>query len=139
MAYYSGAFLLTLARWEGIAFPRELHTAASLFDLLSRDVALPPVEPPEDAQVRFWEERLREQREKREAVLKGFLAHHREKTAGCFTLCGYDPMNMWRQDDRLYCSTFLALKDDSGQTLCLPGEHLLEMVPGSPRQATAYL
>lgn len=53
------------------------------------------------------------------------------------TICGYDPMNMQRLGDKVYCAhfVFLSAGDDF---LKLEGETVLHMQPGSPNKVYAY-
>ncbi|MGN1019912.1 MAG: hypothetical protein ACI4O7_06035 [Aristaeellaceae bacterium] len=129
MSYDSGVCLLVLARQAGLPLPagREASVSAQLAAQVPA-VSPAPIAPEEVAR---WTAMLARRREQRQAVLDAFRAGRLRRLDGPFRLRGYDPMNMWRQDDSLYATGFLLLEDAAGQRLPLTGETLLTMEPGS--------
>lgn len=138
-AYESGALLLCLARESGVEPYHSLgHETRSIYEWLARTVPMENAGPPAPEACYFWEAKLREQREQRYMLLRRFRSLSRQTVQGSFRIQGYDPMNLWRQDDALYCSSFLSLSDEIGQTVQLFGESVLQMDPGDPYHACAY-
>lgn len=52
-------------------------------------------------------------------------------------ICGYDPMNMFRVGNMLYCSHFVFLQNESG-TIRLDGPVSVELQEGADRTVTGY-
>ncbi|MGN0971990.1 MAG: hypothetical protein ACI4OY_08540, partial [Aristaeellaceae bacterium] len=129
VSYDSGVCLLALARRAGL--PRPAGQEESISAQLAAQAASAfhaPLAPEETA---YWESVLAERRAARRAVLAGFRARPLRRLDGPFRLCGYDPMNMWRQDDSLYGTSFFLLQDGAGRQHPLTGETLLTMAQGS--------
>lgn len=138
-AYQSGALLLELTGESGVELYHSIgRETQSVYEYIARAVPMEDGDPPAPGACRFWEARLREQREGRYARLRRFYGAPRQTVQGTFQIRGYDPMNLWRQDDTLYCGTFLSLLDGGGKTVELPGESVLRMDPEDPHRARAY-
>ena len=76
-----------------------------------------------------------EDRTHHQAVAR-FLEQTPRYRAGPFRICGYDPMNQFAVDGKLFCTHFLALQDpNTGSILSLPGQSLLILTPGSAELA----
>ena len=132
MSYDSGVCLLSLARQAGLhlTMGRTESVSAQLV-AQAASVRLMPLAPEETA---YWAALLAQQREQRQTLLADFRARPLRQMTGPFLLCGYNPMNMWRQDDSLFGTSFFLLEDGAGWRLPLTGETLLTMAPGSDRQ-----
>lgn len=137
-AYDSGALLLFAARDAGLVLHHRLgEETRPVYELLAPQVEAAPL-PRFPADTAPWEALLKGRQEEREEILRAFLAAPHVKAEGEFTVCGYDPMNLWRQGELLYSSSYLCLQGPSGQVE-LPGRALLHMRPGSSDRADAYV
>ncbi len=125
LAYHTGSFLLLAARAAGLPFHHQIGDEARPVcrivaqALPAADPGTIPVDPvlaPLPAQ----------RREDRERILAAFWARSPRYTEGDFTITGYDPMNMWKLDSRIYGNHFWQLRDKrAGQTITLTGETVL--------------
>ncbi|MGN0745560.1 MAG: hypothetical protein ACI4ML_02665 [Aristaeellaceae bacterium] len=129
VSYDSGVCLLALARLAELPLPAGQEESISAQLAAQLPTASPAPLAPEEAA--YWASVLARQREQRRALLAGFRARPLRRLSGPFRLCGYDPMNMWRQDDSLYGTSFFLLEDGTGRQLPLGGETLLTMAHGS--------
>ena len=132
VSYDSGVCLLALARQAGLSLPAgQEESVSTQLAAQAASVRLMPLAPEETA---YWAALLAQQREQRQTLLADFRARPLRQMTGPFLLCGYNPMNMWRQDDSLFGTSFFLLEDGAGWRLPLTGETLLTMAPGSDRQ-----
>ncbi len=138
LAYDTGALLcLTLsdAAWDWRHAPGA--TDVPLFELVSADVAAAePALPPDDGALSSAAEThiLRKR-----ARFDAFLSQPLQTVTGVFDICGYDPMNMLRLDDRILCSHFVMLDEGMGrEPLFVNGPVLLHLQPDSVRRVIAY-
>ena len=74
-------------------------------------------------------------REKREKVSR--YIEHAEYTACRAVICGYDPMNMFRIDDIIYCGHFIFL-DKDGEDICINSQVALQMEKDSNVDVLGY-
>lgn len=81
---------------------------------------------------------LRKQRQQQNAEMAGFLQTTPRRVNGPFEICGYDPMNMWRQENILFSRGFVALKNAYGAITPMQGKVLLNMEAGSDHIAVDY-
>ena len=132
VSYDSGVCLLSLACQAGLPLPMgQTESVSAQLVAQAASVRLMPLAPEETA---YWAALLAQQREQRQTLLADFRARPLRQMTGPFLLCGYNPMNMWRQDDSLFGTSFFLLEDGAGWRLPLTGETLLTMAPGSDRQ-----
>lgn len=139
-AYDSGSLLLFAARREGLTLFHDIGgESRSVYDIL-----LPQI-PQADCPVSLdgemlapWIRVLSERTAQREQLIRAFLQEAHTTVNGCFRICGYDPMNLWREGNRLYSTSFLALAEETGNIITLTGRALLQMLPGSPDTVLAY-
>ena len=132
MSYDSGVFLLELARQAGLPLPTgQKESVSAQLAAQVPSVRPAPLLPEKTA---YWETLLTRRREQRKALLEDFRARSLRRLPGPFLLCGYDPMNMWRQDDSLYGTSFFLLQDGAGRQYPLTGKTLLTMAHGSERE-----
>jgi len=118
-----------------LQLPYTQEGTASICQLLAEEVSpeAPVGQPAEDG----LQELIDARRTEREAVLKAFWACSPKEVSGNFSITGYDPMNMWKQDGYIYGSHFWTLSNrDTGETVTLTGEAVLEA--GADRQITRY-
>ena len=137
MAYYTGALTLLSARRAGLDLRHPLPGQSQpLFSFLNR--LLPSVPPPPLSSEALEEAAALAEQEDRthhQAVAR-FLEQTPRYRAGPFRICGYDPMNQFAVDGKLFCTHFLALQDpNTGSILSLPGQSLLILTPGSTELA----
>lgn len=137
MAYYTGALTLLSARRAGLDLRHPLPGQSQpLFSFLNR--LLPSVPPPPLSSEALEEAAALAEQEDRthhQAVAR-FLEQTPRDRAGPFRICGYDPMNQFAVDGKLFCTHFLALQDpNTGSILSLPGQSLLILTPGSAELA----
>lgn len=145
-AYDSGTLLLFAARRQGISVFHDIGgETCPVYDVIRRQ--LPQV--PRTSQTRdpvsfcretldFWSGILSRRSAQRQAVIQAFLREEHTTVKGEFCICGYDPMNLWREGDILYSTSFLCLRDQDGEMVTLTGKVLLQMRSGSPDIADAY-
>lgn len=137
MAYYTGALLLLSARRAGLdlrhPLPGQTQPLFSFLDRLLPSVPPPPL--PSEALEEAAALAEQEDRTHRQAVAQ-FLEQAPPYRAGPFRICGYDPMNQFAVDGKLFCTHFLSLQDpNTGSTLSLSGQSLLILSPGSAEMA----
>lgn len=136
LTYFTGALTLIMAERLGMSWDHSIHNQSqSNFELLFKDLKASSevLEIPDD---------ITETMQKRQSELRAKI-ERAEKDAQSTTLnaetiiCGYEPMNMHRLGDKVYCSHFVFLKSGD-DFLNLDGEIVLNMVPGSPNQVLSY-
>ncbi len=72
----------------------------------------------------------------KEAKIAGHMAHALYVPCNAF-ICGYDPMNMFRVRDMVYCSHFVCL-DENGRTKAINNAVLLVLAEGSEQEVCGY-
>lgn len=142
-AYDSGSLLLFAARRHGLTLFHDIgNESRPVYEIVLQQLPRTlttdyPVSRGEET-LAPWSRLLSEQAARREALIQAFLQEAHITIEGCFRICGYDPMNLWRRRDTLYSTSFLCLLDQNGNTVTLTGKALLQMLPGSPDTACAY-
>ena len=131
-SYFSGALLLT-AHAAGIDFIHEIGTAVQpVYRLIEEALGLQrfseyTLPAPDPALVRLTEEEML----RRRSCIAYIQTRARVRTEGAFAICGYDPMNMWRQGQWLYGKNFWILREkESGRICTLTGPSLLRCEAG---------
>ncbi len=136
LTYFTGALTLIMADRLGMAWDHSIRNQSlSNYELLFKDIQASSemLEIPDD---------ITKNMQKRQADLRAKI-EKAETDAQTTTpnaetiICGYDPMNMHRLGDKIYCSHFVFLKSGD-DFLKLDGEIVLHMVPGSPDQVLSY-
>jgi len=57
-----------------------------------------------------------------------------------FVICGYDPMNMIKMNDKILCSHFIMLKSkDDDNTVFFQGPVMLNLEKGSANRVLSYI
>ena len=125
LAYYTGTLLLLGAQKAGLSLFHEIGEEKRPVCELLKDKLLPgavgTVQPFPQG-----EALLEEQRKSRETVLSSFFDRGPQYRPGHFTITGYDPMNLWLLEDKLYGSHFWVLKNrGGGETIQLLGPTVL--------------
>ena len=68
--------------------------------------------------------------------IREFVDQSQYKKCQAF-ICGYDPMNMFRLGDRIYCSHFIAL-EENGEVKTITSEVVLQLAEGSAQNVIGY-
>ena len=138
-AYDSGALLLCSTIRAGLD-PTHLigRETRPVYELLAPQIESAPVPAVSPAQLSHWRELLQARQDERSRLLDTFLSGPRAEIPGPFTVIGYDPMNLFRQGEWLYSSSYLCLSGPSGK-IELTGDALLRMAPDSLNHAVSYL
>lgn len=139
--YASGALFLYVLREAGEHIPTDLARKESVFDLALAQIgaepapaSLPEGEPAATAEL------LDAELKSRRARIDAFANGAGERITGRWRITGYDPMNMLRDEDRILCSTFIALTDrETGEEKCFMGSTLLRMERGAENLVEAYV
>ncbi len=131
LCYYTGTVLcLTLERLHRPLY--NLFSGASLYEQNRPTDALCFEAPEVPALAALFTERLKEQQSTLAAHRQAHPFHPCEAA-----ICGYDPMNMFRLDQWLYCSHFLFIRQD-GAAQQLHGPVLAQLAPGSDHRIIGY-
>lgn len=136
MSYYTGSMLCLALSETDTSFYHEIgKESLSLFELISREV--PPKYTsilPSPILVRMLEESHRQ----KEESLSSFLHTNLNYTSVQASICGYDPMNMWKLGDYLFCSHFVLLECDSWTEKFLKGPVALLVSDNCNHQIKGY-
>lgn len=133
MCYYSGAVFFLCLEMSDIPVRNDFTGSATAYESVSIDISGVSVDVSPS-----------------ETVERGFLAYKKKKEAAvaahtansAYTecrarICGYDPMNMLRSGDLIYCSHFVFLKcGDEIKRILFPV--VLKVAPGSDRDVIGY-
>lgn len=137
-AYHSGTLLLTAAAEQGLAFSHSVgRETRPVYDLIAGQI--PAGDPPARPPLAPWQALLQGQRERRQHQLQEFLHCPHRAVTGQYSVCGYDPMNLWREEDLLFSTSYLALRGEGQDPIELQGQALLYMVPGSAHRCRGYV
>ena len=136
LTYFTGALTLIMAERLGMAWDHSIRNQSQTnYELLFKDIQA-------SSEVHEIPDDITKNMQKRQADLRAKI-EKAETDAQTTTpnaetiICGYDPMNMHRLGDKIYCSHFVFLKSGD-DFLKLDGEIVLHMVPGSPDQVLSY-
>lgn len=137
-AYHSGTLLLTAAAEQGLVVSHPIgRETRPVYDLIAGQIpagTLPACPP-----LTLWQALLQGQRERREHQIQEFLRRPHRTVTGQYSICGYDPMNLWREEDLLFSTSYLALRGEEPEPVELPGQALLYMLPGSAHRCRGYV
>jgi len=120
MSYFTGAVLCLALKKMGVGFYHCLSASCSLFEVISdKDI-------------------IADDFEKYYAIKKAkfddFLSTNTTVIEKSAKITGFDPMNMWRMGDHIFCARFISLDGES-----MPGPVMLNMVPGSEREVVSII
>lgn len=139
--YDSGLYML----WEAVEFKANVfhvigQEKKTVFEIILQQIpTLPQINRPPEAILKKATELLNEQIQKRQAEIDEFYKTTFRRVKGPYQICGYDPMNMWRQEDTFFSSSFIALKNANDEILNIQGNALFNMEPNSIDTVIDYL
>lgn len=137
-AYHSGTLLLTAAAAQGLVFAHPIGMETRpVYDLIAGQI--PAGDLPACPMLAPWQALVQEQREHRAHQIQEFLRRPHRTVTGQFSICGYDPMNLWRQEELLFSTSYLALRGEGQEPVELQGQALLYMLPGSAHRCRGYV
>lgn len=139
ISYYTGTLFLLLLDDLKIPFSQEINKQSQyIFEEVAgkfkyKIINIDNIEETE------LEKHFIKHMDKINTKFKDFFKGHVKKHKGDFRICGYDPMNMIRQDDDILCSHFIMLIDDSTkEELFLKGPVMVKLKAGSYNQVIEY-
>lgn len=137
-AYHSGTLLLTAAAAQGLVFfhPIGLETRP-VYDLIAEQI--PERTLPACPSLAPWQALLQGQRERRQRQIQEFLRCRHRTVTGQYSICSYDPMNLWREEDMLFSTSYLVLRGEGQESVELSGQALLYMLPDSAHRCRGYV
>ncbi len=138
--YDSGMYMLWRAVESGMNIYHNIgQEVRSVFEFLSHQIpGILHAVLPDESVSKTAAILLRRQRQQQNAEMAGFLQTTPRRVNGPFEICGYDPMNMWRQENILFSRGFVALKNAYGEITPMQGKVLLNMEAGSDHIAVDY-
>lgn len=140
LAYASGSLVLLALDGAGLSFTHEMgEEKRTVFELVSEGVAPEAPPAPQSGVAEAALEKSRAYESSLEEKFAAFTRLTTQKTEGQFFICGYDPMNMVKQNGNVLCSHFVMLKNAAGETRFLKGPVFLHMKSGSHNEVTAYV
>ena len=108
--YFTGTLILLLLDEIGIDFPKEINgqelTIFEQISLLIKSNNTINQTKSEKINKYFEEETLR-----KEKLIDDFYSKNPLIYEGEFSICGYDPMNMFKVDNKIFCSNFILLNN----------------------------
>lgn len=138
--YDSGAMMLWYAKESGLNIYHLINQETrSIFEFLLQQVT--DIEDDlsySEANLKSAIYLLDEQTKKQNSEIEKFMNNSLDKVEGPFRICGYDPMNMFRQQDLFYSRSFIMLKDSNGEMRKIQGEALLNMERDSDNLVLSY-
>lgn len=138
ISYYSGAvFLITVVGADISVYHDIGNCKESVFELISTSFdVINTVRIVYDKDI---EEQVKCYLAHKEMCFDEFFKSRREQTKANSTICGYDPMNMIKLNNKILCSRFIILKDNiTNKQTFLQGPIMLEMKQGSINQVFSY-
>jgi hypothetical protein len=138
MAYFTGAILYTVLNEVKISVYHEIKGAVKTpFEILKEKIRATDLPAPVSI-------------DKVKASYKGFLlgrskkfddffSEERKSHEGDFQICGYDPMNMIKENGRILCKYFIMLKQKTeGDPLFINGPVVVELKKGTLDTVSVY-
>lgn len=126
--YFTGTLFLLFLDEIGVDFSRKIENEQlTIFEQVSSsidtsDVNVKCFDNPE-IEKQFKEEKLR-----KENTINKFLKDKLSLVKGKFNICGYDPMNMFKIDNRIFCSHFIILRNsETEEKIFINGPVLMEI------------
>ena len=126
--YFTGTLFLLFLDEIGVDFSRKIENEQlTIFEQVSSsidtsDVNVKCFDNPE-IEKQFKEEKLR-----KENTINKFLKDKLSLVKGKFNICGYDPMNMFKIDNRIFCSHFIILRNiETKEKIFINGPVLMEI------------
>lgn len=138
--YDSGMYMLWLAVDLGMGIYHFVgRETKSVFEILAEQVKAAKATPPDEELLAAAAAIIQEHQNLQNAELEEFYKAARRKEEGPFVICGYDPMNFWRQGDILFSRSFVSLHAPGGEVKNIYGKALFNMKSGSSNAVLNYL
>jgi len=132
ISYYTGALLLHCLEVLKLGIRNDFSSTLSLYE----QNRLSSTSQPELHRFPLFEQLHHTLIQERQYILDAHIAQHDFAACEC-SICGYDPMNMFRQDDLIYCRHFVTLmRNQQIQTISRPV--VLVMQKGSCSNVIGY-
>lgn len=134
VSYYAGCLYLVCLKQLNIAFDHNMDNSKTIYEISSESIVPLEIHPViDDAITGICQDcvQLKEQK------LQNFWQNKTTRHELQGVICGYDPMNMFRLKNWIYCSHFVMIETDN-HTDSLQGEIVLEMEEGSVNRLKAY-
>jgi len=110
LAYYSGCLLLIALKQADICFFHDISKETkTVYELVAE--GFPASDLPEILHKYAIEESLKHYIDNRKKLFSDFFSKNPECTEKSFKICGYDPMNMVKLDNLVWCKYFVMLKE----------------------------
>ncbi|AZP03959.1 hypothetical protein [Jeotgalibaca ciconiae] len=136
ICYYTGSLFYFALQELGYEWNQNLSEESPIYEQIEFQLTFTNVEIEKNQKISHL---LESEKNLKSETLQSFLAVPHEEVPFGAVISGYDPMNMFRKDDLLYCSHFVYLKNkETSEKLFLAGPILLKMVPGSLDQVESY-
>jgi hypothetical protein len=140
ISYYSGAIFLIAAHDLGINFEHSLSgQSKTIFEIITdgyKCIEIDELQLETDLIEKTINENISY---KKETIHKFMQSSDRIATSGDFYICGYDPMNMRKLDNKILCKTFVMLTNqNTNENIRLMGETLLDMQKNSSNKVICY-
>ncbi|MCB9498507.1 MAG: hypothetical protein H6687_01285 [Bacillales bacterium] len=134
ISYFVGVIYLILLSELNIDFVSyKLSEKETIYDLAKGNVALIPFQSKNENLLNEYnlminerQKKINEMKKEKKTILKSPLS-----------IYGYDPMNMYRVEDEIFCSHFIFLSDGELNSF-IKGPILLSMVKGSKNMVESY-
>jgi hypothetical protein len=138
MAYFTGAILYTVLDEAKISVYHEIKGAIKTpFEILKEKI------PPTDLPVTVSADDVKASYKgfllERSKKFDDFFSKKRKSHEGDFQICGYDPMNMIKENGRILCKYFIMLKQKTeGDPLFINGPVVVDIKKGTSDKVSAY-
>lgn len=137
-AYYTGAVLYTVLNKAKISVYHEIAGASETpFEILRKKVIagnLPEAVSADKVKASFNNFLL-----ERTKKFDDFFSSERVSHEGDYTICGYDPMNMIKENGSILCRYFIMLKQKTeGDPLFINGPVVVDIKKGTSNMVSAY-
>lgn len=139
ISYYSGTLMLILLEQLDIEFVQEINNKNEIIFLEvaekfnNKTIDLDTIEEIE------VEKSFLDYVNRIKIKFEDFFNGNTKKYDGDFTICGYDPMNMVKEDNKIYCSHFIMLFDNLTENrLFLKGPLVIGLKEGTYNQVNKY-
>lgn len=138
MAYFTGAILYTVLDKAKISVYHEIKGAIKTpFEVLREKIhsgGLPVTVSADKVKASYKDYLL-----KRTKKFDDFFSAERISHEGDFQICGYDPMNMIKENGRILCKYFIMLKQKTeGDPLFINGPVVVELKKGTSDTVSVY-
>lgn len=138
ISYFSGAVFLVASIEAGIPFFHEIGNCdIPVFEIISSYLKIDGTIEIEDYKI--IEEMAIQYIDRKRNKFDVFFKENREHVEGKFQIVGYDPMNMIKLDNKIYCNHFILLKDtNTNNQVFLNGPVVVELEPETINKVIAY-